>query len=114
MIRNIYPGYGITVTGNSSSDPYINAGAAGAGMLRWNPNMNCIEVNDGAIWKQIYVSQPIVELAPEAKEVVEWAKWKRQEEEKIKRLAKEYPAVRDLKEKLDILVTLISSEYVKE
>jgi hypothetical protein len=43
----------ITVSGGANSGPYISPGAAGAGMLRWNPNINQMEVNDGNSWIRI-------------------------------------------------------------
>ena len=52
MIKNISGSKYIMVSNSGSSDPYISPGSVGAGMLRWNPNMNCMEVNDGNMWKQ--------------------------------------------------------------
>ncbi len=37
---------------SSFTNPYISPGASGAGMLRWNSGMNCMEVNDGNSWQQ--------------------------------------------------------------
>jgi hypothetical protein len=39
-----------------------------------------------------------------------WAKKKMQEDQRIEELAKQYPAVKDAKEKLDIIVKLVQDE----
>jgi len=36
------------------------------------------------------------------------------EDEKIEKLAKEYPAVKDAKEKLDIIIKLVQDESIKQ
>jgi hypothetical protein len=65
----------------------------GAGMVRWNSNMNCLEVNDGNIWKTLDMGHASVGLTPEAESLLDWAKVKMQEEQEMKRLAENHPAV---------------------
>jgi hypothetical protein len=94
MIKGItQSGKYTVVTGGHSTNPYISPGSAGAGMLRWNPNMNIMEVNDGVSWKQIDMGYPSVGLTPEAESLLDWAKIKMQEEQEMKRLAEDHPAV---------------------
>lgn len=107
MIKTINGGKGIIVTNNFNSDPYISPGSAGAGMIRWNPNMNCIEVNDGSVWKQFNWSHPMIELSEEVLDTLEWAKQKKVKEAEIEALANEYPVVAELKDKLDIMLQLV-------
>ena len=113
MIKTINGGKGITVIGNINSDPYISPGTTGAGMIRWNPNMNCMEVNDGAVWKQFIWSNPMIELSEEVLDILDWAKQKRAKEIEIETLANQYPAVAELKDKLDIILQLVKDHKEK-
>jgi hypothetical protein len=108
MIKSLSSGYGITVTNNSSSYPYIsNAGNPGAGMVRYNGSNQNLEVNDGNNWLTITGSWPSIELNSEVQSLLEWAKIKRDEDLELKSLAEKYPAVKDVKEQLDVLVALV-------
>lgn len=82
-----------------------------SGQVRWNGNLKVFEVcdNGSGAWYKIDNS---VELScdPQTQQVLEWAKKKMAEDERLDRLAKEYPAVKDLKEKLDIVVKLVEKE----
>jgi len=95
MIKGINSsGRYISVTGGGASGPYISPGAAGAGMIRWNPNMNQMEVNDGNSWIPVGMSHATVELTPETERLLEWARKKRDEENKWYELASSNEAVR--------------------
>ena len=82
-----------------------------SGQVRWNGNMKQFEVcdNSSGAWYKIDNS---VELScdPQTHQILEWAKKKMVEDERIEKLAKEYPAVKDAKEKLDIIVKLVQDE----
>lgn len=93
MIKGISSGRYITVSGGMSSDPYISPGSVGAGMVRWNSNMNCMEVNDGMSWKQMSMNYANVELTPDAIAVLDWAKQKMEEEKHLDELCKKYPGL---------------------
>lgn len=80
---------------------------AASGQVRWNGNTKQFEVCDtNGIWLQINNS---IELrnSKELTEVLEWAKKKMNDEKKLDNLAKDYPVIRNLKEKLDMIVTLV-------
>lgn len=117
MIKNLTGGFGITVTGTTNSDPYISPGSAGAGMLRWNPNMNCMEVNDGNVWKQFTWSYPTIELSPDVQSTIRWAQeQQRKDAERRKRvdanpaLQKAYEAIKRAESNFDILDKLVGEE----
>ena len=94
MIKGISPqGKYMHINGGAASGTYISPGSVGAGMLRWNSNINCLEVNDGNIWKTLDMGNASVGLTPEAESVLDWAKAKMQEEREMKRLAEDHPAV---------------------
>lgn len=93
MIRNITAGYGIHVTNNSFSTPYIDSNRPSAGMVRYINNN--LEVYDGNSWLIMQSSYPQVELSSDVQSVVSWAKMKMAEEERIRELAARHPTVAD-------------------
>jgi hypothetical protein len=95
MIKGILQnGRYTVVSGGAPSNPYISPGSHGAGMVRWNSNMNHLEVNDGISWKEITGNFASVGLSPEAESLLDWASQKRAEELEIKSLAATHPAVK--------------------
>lgn len=84
----------IAVSGGMAASPYISPGSVGAGMMRWNPNTNCMEVNDGNMWKTIDMGYATVELTPDAESLLEWARKKRGEEATLRALAEKNSAVK--------------------
>jgi len=118
MIKGINTsGRYLTVSGGSPSSTYISPGSVGSGMLRYNGNMNCIEVNDGNMWKQLESSYATVELSSDAEALLEWARLERTKqrlrEERIEQnpaLKKAYEAVLRAQENFDILDTIAGNE----
>lgn len=89
----------MTVSGGStSSTNYQNNGAPMAGMTRYYNNN--LEVYDGNMWQQIGNSYVTVGLTPEAEELLDWARQKRNEELEIKNLIQNNPAVKAAYENL--------------
>jgi hypothetical protein len=101
----------ITVSGGSNSGPYISPGSAGAGMMRWNPNMNQIEINDGNSWLTLSTSYATVEMTPEAESLLDWARQKRDEEAKLQAMMEKYPALKKAKDQFDMLLNLTKDDY---
>jgi hypothetical protein len=109
MIKNITPiGKYIQVNGGSNAYPYISPGAANAGQLRYNTNMSNLEIWDGVTWREITNNYTGIGLTSEAEALLDWARTKRDEDIKFKALMAEHPGVKDLKEKLDIMMALVS------
>ena len=110
MIKGINSsGRYLTVSGGKPSSTYISPGRVGAGMLRYNSNMTCIEVNDGNMWKQLETGYATVELNPETESLLEWARLERTKQrvlaERIEQnpaLKKAYEAVLRAQENFDI------------
>jgi hypothetical protein len=121
MIKGItQSGRYTVVSGGNVSHPYISPGSAGAGMIRWNPNMNCMEVNDGNTWKMIDMGYASVGLTPEAESLLDWARKKRDEELAWQSLAENNQAVKialehveEARRQLDITAKL-AREYDTE
>jgi hypothetical protein len=110
MIKNIAGSAYITVNGSTPSMPYISPGANGAGMVRYNGNMQQLEINDGNSWLSIGMSYPTIELSRDAVEVLEWARLERTKQrvmaERIEQnpaLKKAYEAVLRAQENFDML-----------
>lgn len=84
---------------------------AQSGQVRWNGHTKEFEVcdNNNGNWYRI---NPEVELRndPQLVEIIEWAKKKIEYERKLEKLMREYPAVKDAKEKLDIILKLVEDE----
>lgn len=118
MIKGINSsGRYIVVSGGTPSNPYISPGSVGAGIMRYNPNMNCIEVNDGNTWKQLDMSYASVELSPDAEALLEWARLERTKqrmrEERIEQnpaLKKAYEAIQRAEDNFDILDKIIGDK----
>ena len=118
MIKGINSsGRYITVSGGTTSNPYISPGSVGAGMMRYNPNMNCIEVNDGNSWQQLGMSYATVELSPDTEALLEWAREERnrqiQRESRIKSnpaLKKAYEAILRAEENYDMLDRIVGDD----
>ena len=100
----------ITISGGSSSSMYISPGTAGAGMMRYNPNTNNIEVNDGHTWKELTGSYASVDLSYEAQELLNWAREQKRKqlerETKIRNnpaLQKAFEAIKRAEDNFDLL-----------
>lgn len=110
MIKNLTGGFGITVSGSINSDPYISPGSVGSGQVRWNSNTNCMEVNDGNMWKSLTWNYPTIELDANTKAIVMWAQ-KKMHEDAIRQsrirdnpaLQKAYEAIKRAEANFDIL-----------
>jgi len=84
---------------------------AQSGQVRWNGGAKHFEVcdNQSGSWYKI---NNTVELTadPMHQEIMSWAKKKMEEDKKLEQLIKDYPAVKDTKEKLDIIIKLVQNE----
>jgi hypothetical protein len=95
MIKGIsHSGKYLQVTGGSPMNPYIPPGGQSAGIMRYNTNMNTVEVYDGQVWNEIGSSYAYISLTSEAEALLDWAREKRNEEFQIQSLAKDHPAVK--------------------
>ena len=111
MIKSIAPtGRYVQTSGGSPMNPYISPGAQGAGQVRYNTNSHNMEVWDGVTWKEITSNYASIGLTGEAEALLDWARAKRDKDLRFKSLIESHPGVKDLKEKLDILVALVQKE----
>lgn len=94
MIKGITGGRYVLVSGGTSDNPYISPGSVGAGMMRYNPNMNCMEVSDGNVWKTLGISYATVALNAEAESLLDWAKQERDRQLTRQQRSQTNPALR--------------------
>jgi len=104
----------ITVTGGMTGYPYISPGSQSAGMLRWNTNMNVIEVYNGNSWTELTSGFVNVGLSGNAESILRWAEHKMIRERELEKLAEENESVRlalehvkTAEEQLDIVSKLV-------
>lgn len=97
MIKNVYSNGRYLTAYNNNASNYVNnfSGAQGLGNMRFNTTSQSIEIYDGQMWQPFRMSDITVSLTPDAVEAIEWANQKREEEQKIKALAEQHPAVAD-------------------
>lgn len=108
MIKHIL-GKNKIIVSNTSSTPYISPGSQSAGLVRWNTNMNELEVYDGVAWKQMSSSVEI-SLDPETEMILAWAKEKMLEERKIDELCKKFPGLERARANFEVFKRLAQSE----
>lgn len=101
MIRNVTFGPPFMVTTSGGCPSYGSPGT-----VRWNPNTGGLEADLNGMWQSVEQTVHLT-LDTRTTEVLEWAKNKMAKEKEIEELAEQYPMVKDLKEKLDIMVTLV-------
>ena len=78
--------------------PYISPGSQSAGMVRYNTNMQRLEVYDGNIWLELGGGASI-ETSAETNAILNWGRQKMEEERNWRVMADKNPAIRDAYEK---------------
>jgi hypothetical protein len=116
MIKSISSsGRYIQAIGGSAGTNYINhyVGAQGVGNMRFNTGTQNIEIYDGSNWVQMAGSHATVELSSEAVGLLDWVRFKRDEEHRLNELAKKNTTianalenVKHAQEQLDIVLKL--------
>jgi hypothetical protein len=94
MIKGLQGISGLTVTGGTTSLPYVapNANNPMTGMLRINNTE--IEVFNGSMWQQLSTSYATVGLDQETQNLLSWAKSKQRQEIELLEMATKNEAVR--------------------
>ena len=110
MIRGINAGPHLTISDGYVSTPSFSPGAQSAGMVRYNTNMKCLEVYDGISFVTLGTAHPTIEMTPQAREAVEWAMSKQEEEYKLQALMKQHPGLKDLHDKFEMMKILCQEE----
>jgi hypothetical protein len=101
MIKGLIGSAGIVVQGGDTSVPYINQNITNPmqGMMRvWGTDM---QVFDGSSWMNLSTSYATVGLNSDTQSLLNWAREKRDEENKWYKLASSNEAVRIALEQLE-------------
>ena len=104
----------VSVAGGNPSIPYINGNQLSAGQMRYNPNMQSIEVYDGSTWHTMGNNYVSIDLTPDATAVLDWAKTKMIEEQRIDALCKKYPGLAKARDNFEIFKRLVDSGELAE
>lgn len=80
-----------------------------AGQVRYNFNLNQMEIFDGNSW-QAYKFDLALSLDPNTIDVINWAHEQRAEHKRMQELCKNYPVIADLKNKLDVMMALVKEK----
>ena len=111
MIKGItQSGRYMSVQGGNANLPYVGPSSANPfqGVMRINGTN--IEVFDGSTWLHCNTSYATTGLTDEAELLLDWARKKRDEELRIKTLAEQHPGIKDLQEKLDMMLALVKEQ----
>jgi hypothetical protein len=110
MIRHLSSGSPhVTVSKDYSGVPPISPGSMSAGMLRYNPNLQQIEVYDGISWYNLSASATI-DLNVTSKEAIEWAHKKMQEEKQLQDLMSKHPGLKEAYDKFEMMKALVNEK----
>jgi uncharacterized radical SAM superfamily protein len=109
------------VNGGMPATTYINtsSGYMTVGDVRYDTQMQRLEVYDGQMWREINSSHASVGLTPDAERALDWANRKIAEEAELDRLAASNATIADLikqKKELDDkikMVQILTKEEVK-
>lgn len=96
----------------SINRPYIfktNSTNNLAGQMRYNLDLNRMEIFDGTAW-QSYEFNLNISLDTDTIDVINWARAQRDEQKRMQELCKKYPGIADVKEKLDLMIALVKEK----
>ena len=101
MIKGLQGDSYIVVSGGDTAVPYVTQNTQNPmqGLIRINGNI--METFDGTRWIPMNTSYATVMLKPEYSIILDWAAKKMQEEQQMKVLAEQHPAIADLVEAVD-------------
>ena len=90
----------VMVQGGFPATTYINTspGYMNVGDVRYNTQIQRLEVYDGNMWVELNTSHASVGLTPEAEMAIDWAMKKRNEELALEKLAESNSTIADLVE----------------
>jgi hypothetical protein len=111
----------IMVNGGYPATTYINtsSGYMSVGDVRFNTQMQRLEVYDGQMWLEINSSHANIGLTPDAESALDWALKRMREDLELEYLAKSNPTIADLinqkkeiEDKIKMVQTLMKDNKV--
>lgn len=79
------------------------------GAVQWNGNIKKFQVSSGSSWYDID-NNITFQVDGRLSEIIKWAEDKIREEARIAQLVDKYPALKDAKEKYEIIYNLVTSK----
>ena len=98
MIKSIVSQSPWVTVNTYNNTPYMPGSAQSAGMVRYNTNMQRLEVYDGNIWLELGGGASI-ETSAETNAILNWGREKMEEERNWREMAERNPTIRDAYEK---------------
>ena len=100
------------VNGGMPATTYMNtsSGYMNVGDVRYNTQMQRLEVYDGQMWLEINSSHASIGLTPDAEMALDWAIKKKNDDLVLEQLAKSNPTIADLvnqKKELDDKIKMV-------
>jgi len=107
------------VNGGFPATTYMNtsSGYMNVGDVRFNTNMQRLEVYDGNMWIELSTSHASVGLTPDAENAIDWAIKKQREDRELEELAKSNKTIADLinqKKELDDKIKMVQTLMKEE
>lgn len=99
----------INVLGADPQISYISSNMLSAGQVRYNSSSSNIEVYDGINW-HVLSYHASVELTDEATLVLDWAREKMYEEQRLDELCKKYPGLAKARDNFEMFKSMIESQ----
>lgn len=82
------------------------------GTVQWNGNLRKFQVSSGSGWTDID-NNITFHVEKKLSDIIEWAEQKMNFDRKVQELSSRYPDIKDAKEKLDILIALVSTHEAR-
>lgn len=102
-------GKGNVIVSHSSIKPHISPGAQSAGMVRYNINSQTMEVYDGIAWLQL-TNNVEIGLGSETEMLLDWAREKMLEEQRIDELCKQHPGLAKARDNYEMFKRLVVTD----
>ena len=110
MITGISGTNYVTAGGIVPSMPYINTNTLSAGQLRFNPQMNRMEVYDGSVWHVMPSAHATVDLPDWVKATLDWAHQRMTEERNLEYLCAKYPGLEKARNNYDLFKQFVKAQ----
>lgn len=110
MIKSISSNSPFIHVNGDDPHPYISSNAVSAGMLRYNPNTQNIEVYDGISWHALFRGHVSISLSTEADDLLRWVREHKKNVEQEEKLRNDHPAVKNAWEQYQTIKILRTGE----
>ena len=115
MIKSIFGTGGITIHSGHQTLPYVSPSSQSYELdnrVCYNGDLRFVngsyQIFSNGNWQTANSTpDPIIDLSPEIKNILEWAKKRMVFDQQVETLAEQYPAVKTAKDHLDMVMALV-------